>query len=424
MALSEKTVKTYSQILSSELMTAMGCTEPISIAFCASYARKLLGKEPERCVVHCSGNIIKNVKSVVVPQTGGLKGIEAAVAAGIAAAAPELQLEVLTALTDDRRKELTQLLDSGIIDVRPLDSGHALHIIVELFAQDDSVSVEVADAHTNIGRVVKNGSVLHENALEVQSSSEIDYSLLTVEGIVEYAGSVDLGDVREVLERQISYNCAISREGLEHVYGAGIGPTLMENAGNSLREQCKAAAAAGSDARMNGCSLPVVINSGSGNQGITVSLPVIVWAKNLGCTHEELLRALCVSNLIAVRQKLKIGKLSAFCGATSAAVGAICGIAYLDRADASVISQTIINALATIGGMVCDGAKSSCAGKIAAAIDCAFTAYEGAKKCRGYLNGEGLVKVGVEETIDSVGRMAARGMHGTDLEILDIMLDR
>lgn len=424
MALSEMLKNTYSQILNCELVTAMGCTEPISIAYCASYAGNLLGKKPERCVVHCSGNIIKNVKSVVVPQTGGLKGIEAAAAAGIVALAPELQLEVLTALTEDKRKELRQLLDLGIIDVRPLDSGHALHIIVELFAQGDSVSVEVVDGHTNIGKVVKNGSVLHENKLEAQNSSEIDYSLLTVEGILKYADSVDLEDVREVLERQISYNSAISREGLEHVYGAGIGPTLMESAGNSLREQCKAAAAAGSDARMNGCSLPVVINSGSGNQGLTVSLPIIVWAKNMGCSHEELLRALCVSNLIAVRQKTKIGRLSAFCGATSAAVGAVCGIAYLDKAEASVISQTIINSLATIGGMVCDGAKSSCAGKIASAIDCAFTGYEAAKKHRGYLNGEGLVKVGVEETIDSVARMAARGMHGTDLEILDIMLDK
>lgn len=424
MALSNITIKTYSQILNGELMTAMGCTEPISIAYCASYARELLGKEPERCVVHCSGNIIKNVKSVVVPQTGGLKGIKAAVAAGIAAQAPERKLEVLTNLTEDKRKCLATLLDSGIIDVQPLDSGHALHIIMEFFAQGDSVSVEVIDSHTNIGRVIKNGSILHESSIETQSSSEIDYSMLTVEGILEYADSVDLEDVREALERQISYNSAISQEGLEHVYGAGIGPALAENAGESLREQCKAAAAAGSDARMNGCSLPVVINSGSGNQGITVSLPVIVWAKNLGCSHEELLRALCVSNLIAVRQKLKIGKLSAFCGATNAAVGAICGIAFLDKEDASVISQTIINSLATIGGMVCDGAKSSCAGKIAAAIDCAFTGYEAAKKHRGYLNGEGLVKVGVEETIDSVARMAASGMRSTDLEILNIMLDK
>lgn len=424
MAVSEKIKVAFTQILKDELMVAMGCTEPIAIAFCASYARKLLGKDPERCVVYCSGNIIKNVKAVVVPQTGGMKGIEAAVAAGITACTPELQLEVLTSLTEDKRQELLELLKQDIIDVRSIDSGHALHIIVELYAQEDSVSVEVIDAHTNIGKVVKNGSVLHENTLSTQDAGEINYSLLTVADILRYADCVELDDVREVLERQISYNRAISAEGLHTVYGAGIGSALLEGAGESLREKCKAAAAAGSDARMNGCSMPVVINSGSGNQGITVSLPVVVRAESKGNSHEELLRALCVSNLIAVRQKVKIGKLSAFCGATNAAVGAICGIAYLDKAGYEVISQTIVNSLATIGGMVCDGAKSSCAGKIAAAIDCAFTGYEAAKRSRGYLNGEGIVKADVEETIDSVGRMAAKGMHATDLEILDIMLEK
>ena len=420
-----KTLETaFSDILNTELMTAMGCTEPIAIAYCASRVRSLLNKEPERYVIHCSGNIIKNVKAVVVPQTGGLKGIEAAAVAGVTANAPERLLEVISGLTDEDRKSIRTVLRSVPITVRPLDSGHALHIIVELFAGQDHVLAEVIDTHTGIGRLEKNGELLHEAAKAEVVRIKEGYQRLNVRDILDYADACDLNGVRTVLQRQIECNRAVSEEGLRHVYGAGIGPALMKQAGNSLRERCKAAAAAGSDARMNGCAYPVVINSGSGNQGITVSVPILLRAEELGCSQEKLLRALCVGNLIAIRQKVGIGKLSAFCGATCAAIGAVCGIAYLDGADYDRISNTIINSLATIGGMVCDGAKSSCAGKIAAALDCAFTAYETAKQGRRYLDGEGLVKADVERTIDNVARMASVGMHGTDLEILDIMLEK
>ncbi|MDO5446049.1 MAG: L-serine ammonia-lyase, iron-sulfur-dependent, subunit alpha [Eubacteriales bacterium] len=424
MPITKSLENTYSRILNAELMTAMGCTEPIAIAFCSAYARNLLGKDPDHCVVRCSGNIIKNVKAVVVPQTGGLKGIEAAAAAGIVSGRPELRLEVLSCLTDEDRAALQRILETDIIDVTALDSGHALHIIVELTAGEDNVSVEVIDAHTNIGKVVKNGTILQDRVCVEEDTSSDGYDQLNIKDILEYAKTADLDPVRDVLERQILFNTAISEEGLRNIYGSGIGPALMKNAGTSLREHCKAAAAAGSDARMNGCSFPVVINSGSGNQGITVSLPVILSASEKKCSHDELLHALSFANLIAIRQKVGIGKLSAFCGATCAAIGAICGIAFLDGADYDTISQTIINGLATIGGMVCDGAKSSCAGKIASALDCAFTGYEVAKLGRGYRIGEGLVKDNVEHTIDSIARMAASGMHSTDLEVLDIMLEK
>lgn len=424
MALEKELQNKYSRILNAELQTAMGCTEPIAIAFCAAYARDLLGKEPEHITVFCSGNIIKNVKAVTVPQTGGLKGIEAAAAAGVISGKPEYKLEVLTVLDDLDRTELQRMLGRNIIEVKALDSGHALHIIVELTSGTDTVSAEVIDSHTGIGKVFKNGVQMHERICAEEDSSSADYAQLNLSGILEFADTAELSGIRDVLERQISYNRAISQEGLKNIYGAGIGPVLMEQAGGSLRERCKAAAAAGSDARMNGCSLPVVINSGSGNQGITVSLPVIIYAEEKGCSHEQLLRALSLANLVAIRQKVGIGKLSAFCGATCAAVGAVCGIAYLDGGDYETISRTIVNSLATVGGMVCDGAKSSCAGKIASALDCAFTAYAAAKAGRAYQNGEGLVKDNTEKTIDSIARMASEGMHGTDLKILEIMLEK
>ena len=402
---------------------ALGCTEPIALAYAAAYAREVLGRAPERYEAYCSGNIIKNVKAVVVPQTGGLKGIEAAVLAGGIGGDAQAQLQVLERLTDEDRAQIRAQRDKGAVEVKLLESEHALHIIVRAFAGEDEASVEIVDSHTGIGRVTRNGRTIREGAAAEEEAREAEYESLNIAQILQYADSVDLDQVRNCLQRQIACNQAIASEGLQNVYGAGIGPLLMETAGENLRERAKAAAAAGSDARMNGCALPVVINSGSGNQGITVCMPILVYAQALGVSDEVLLRALCVGNLVAIHQKAGIGKLSAFCGVTCAAAGAVAGIAYMKKEPYEVIAQLISNALATVGGMVCDGAKSSCAGKIVIALDCAFTAYEAAKRSRSYKGGEGIVKRDVEKTIQSVGRMAAKGMHSTDLEILNIMLE-
>ncbi len=412
----------YTKFLHEELLPAMGCTEPIAIAFGAAYARKVLGKPAERYEVECSGNIIKNVMAVTVPQTNGLKGIEAAVLAGAIGGDADRQLEVLTAVTDADIEEIKKALAAKVVTVKPLDSEHTLHIIVHMWAGEDSVSVEIIDTHNNVGNVYKNGQQLHERA-EVPTGDNLEERRqLNVADILQYADTVNLADVQDVLERQIAYNTAISQEGLTGKWGAAVGKTLLENCGNSVRIRAKAAAAAGSDARMNGCALPVVINSGSGNQGMTVSLPVVEYAKELGVSHEKLLRSLCVANLVAVHQKTDIGRLSAFCGAVSAATGAVAGIAYMEGASYDVIAQTIVNSIANVGGMVCDGAKSSCAAKIASSLESAFLGYELAKEGRGFVNGEGIVKADVEATIASVGRMASAGMRGTDREILDIMV--
>ena len=424
MSITKEKMRCYTQILKSELKTAMGCTEPIAIAYCAAYAKKVLGAKPERYEVFCSANIVKNVKAVVVPQTGGLRGIEAAALAGGIGGDADAELEVLAGLTDAHRSEIRECLETGIVSVKPLNDCHALHILVKVYAGAENASVEIIDSHTRIGQVWKNGEMLRDREAEEAADELADGQELNIRDILAYAQEVDLKDVSDVLERQVAYNSAISREGLSHVYGAGIGPVLMENAADNVRERAKAAAAAGSDARMNGCPLPVVINSGSGNQGITVSLPIIVYAREMGKTREEMLRALCFGNLVAIHQKTGIGKLSAFCGATCAAAGAVAGIAYLEGEDYDTIAQAIVNAVATVGGMVCDGAKSSCAGKIAVALESAFIGYEAAKEQRGYRNGEGIVKQDVEKTIESVGRMASRGMHATDREIIEIMLEK
>ena len=424
MSVDEKKMSLYTKFLHEELLPAMGCTEPIAIAYGAAYARKVLGKDAERYEVECSGNIIKNVKAVTVPQTGGLKGIETAVLAGAIGGDADKELEVLTTVTDEDIKAIKKGLEDKIVTVKLLDSVHSLHIIVHAFAGGDSVSVEIIDTHTNVGNVTKNGQLVHERAEVAVGDDTAERRALNLADILSYGNQVNLDDVKDLLERQISYNTAISQEGLTGKWGAAVGKTLLENCGTSVRTRAKAAAAAGSDARMNGCAMPVVINSGSGNQGMTVSLPVVEYAKELGVSPEKLLRSLCVANLVAIHQKTDIGRLSAFCGAVSAATGAVAGIAYMEGASYDVIAQTIVNSIANVGGMVCDGAKSSCAGKIASALESAFLGYELAKQGRGFFDGEGIVKADVEATIASVGRMASAGMLGTDKEILNIMIDR
>lgn len=415
--------KLYTSILKEELLPALGCTEPIALAYGAAYARRLLGKAPTAYRVQCSGNMIKNTKAVTVPQTEGMRGIETAVLSGAIGGDPDRKLEVLTSVTPAHLVEVRKALEAGIVTVEPLDTTHTLHIIVRVEADGEYASVEIIDTHTGLGNVEKNGEMLHRRQAGGGGEAHTDRSTLSVESILDYAASVELEEVREVLERQIAYNSAISEEGLTNDWGASVGKTLLEYSGEDIRTRLKAAAAAGSDARMNGCTLPVIINSGSGNQGITVSMPVILYAKHIGAGQEKLLRALCVSNLMAIHQKTGIGRLSAFCGAVSAATGAAVGIAWLDGAGYDVIAQTITNSLGNVGGMVCDGAKSSCAAKIASALESALLGYEMAKEERGFTDGEGIVKSNVEETIASVGRMAAVGMRSTDQEILHIMVD-
>ena len=415
--------ESYLKILEEELIPAMGCTEPIAVALAAAKATEALGATPEACRVEVSGNIIKNVKAVTVPNTGGMKGLEAAVAAGIVGGRPDLGLEVLSKVTKEEIAEMAQFLQTCPMQVLPSGGDQVFYILVTVTADGHTADCEVVDFHTNITRIRKDGKILFQNQAGTSAqTAQTDRSVLSVKEILEFADTLDIQDVAPVLEQQIAYNTAISQEGLKGGWGAEMGRTLLELHGDHLPTRLRAAAAAGSDARMNGCELPVVIVSGSGNQGMTASLPVIEYAKAIGADHEALLRALAVSDLITIHQKTGIGRLSAFCGATSAGCGAACGIAYLDGAKAEVIAKTIVNTLGICSGMVCDGAKSSCAAKIAAAVEAGLDGYEMAKVDLGFVNGEGIIGADVEQTIVNVGRMARQGMRHTDEEILNIML--
>ena len=416
----------YIKILEEELIPAMGCTEPIAVALAAAKAREALGLTPERCRIEVSGNIIKNVKADTGPNTGGMKGLEGATAAGIAAGREDLELEVLSQVTDEGRAAIRACLDNCAMEVVPAGGDRVFYIKITVEAQGHSACCEIVDFHTNVVLIEKDGQTLFQAEAKAEGGSQqTDRSILSVEEIIQFADGLDPADVAEVLNRQIAYNSAIAAEGLKGGWGAEVGKTLRAAHGDSVAVRAKAAAAAGSDARMSGCELPVIIVSGSGNQGMTASLPVIEYARDMGASEEALLRALAVANLITIHQKTGIGRLSAFCGATSAGCGAACGIAYLQGGRYEVISHTIVNALAICSGMVCDGAKPSCAAKIAAAVDAGLLGYQMYKGGgHQFLSGEGILKDGVEATIESVGRLARKGMRQTDQEILDIMVGR
>lgn len=417
--------QTYVQILKEELIPAMGCTEPIAISYCAAKARAVLGCIPEDCLVEASGNIIKNVKSVVVPNTDGLKGIEAAAAAGIVAGKEERILEVISAVTQDQKKEIRKYLDQKRIRVKPLETEELLDIVIQVHGGGHKVKVRIAGYHSNIVRIEKDGDILYEigGTAAKEGANQADRNLLNVKDIVEFADTADIQDVQEILDRQIEYNSAISEEGLRNPWGANVGKVLLNAYGNDIRVRARAAAAAASDARMSGCEMPVIINSGSGNQGITASLPVLEYAKELHADRERLYRALLVSNLVAIHQKTGMGRLSAYCGAVSAGCGAGCGIAYLQGGDFRCIAHTLVNALAIVSGIVCDGAKPSCAGKIASAVDAGILGYE--MYCQGqqFRGGEGILSKGVENTIRNVVRLGAVGMKETDREIIQMMTE-
>lgn len=414
----------YLKILKHELVPALGCTEPIAVAYAAAKARQVLGQMPEKIEMHCSGNIIKNVKGVTVPNSNGLKGIEAAAILGVVGGNADAGLEVLQTVEDIHRETTRALLERGICTVRLLRGKENLHIIARLQAGEHRSMVEIESEHTRITRIERDDQILFEmNRSHLTKAEKIDYRHLSVKNILDFAGEVRIEDVRELLDNQIRLNIAISDEGLKHSWGANVGRTLIEVFGNDVRTRAKARAASGSDARMSGCALPVVINSGSGNQGMTVSLPVIEYALELNVGEEKLYRALIISNLVSIHQKHQIGRLSAYCGAVSAAAGSGAGIAYLHGYGIEEISETITNTIANVGGIVCDGAKPSCAAKIASSVDAAIMAFEMSRKDRTFAPGEGLVKDDIEQTIESVGRMGREGMKETDVEILHIMIE-
>ncbi|MBR1759035.1 MAG: serine dehydratase subunit alpha family protein [Lachnospiraceae bacterium] len=412
-------------ILREEMLTALGCTEPIAIAYAAAKAREALGAVPEKMLVECSGNLIKNAKAVTVPMTVDLKGIEAAALVGAIGGDPSRELEVLTTVTEEDLVLAKKLLAENVCEVRHLKTPAKLHIIVSCSKGEDSALVEILHNHNYIVRIEKNGEVIYQIPHDLTDPGDLgtDRSILTLDNIVDYCRTADYSAVKDLLDREIECNMAIAKEGLSHDWGESVGKTLIEMYGDSVAVKARAGAAAGSDARMNGCEMPVVINSGSGNQGITVSVPVITYARALGKSEDELCRALLCSNLVGIMQKYKVGRLSAYCGAVSAGTSAVCGIAFLQGGDAEMLGRIITNTLAAIGGAVCDGAKSSCAGKIAATLETALVGYEMAKKDRYYKPGEGLVKDTYQGTIDAYCKMAKVGMAQTDETILDIMLN-
>lgn len=424
MSLTKEVYQAYCDILKEELRLAMGCTEPIAIAYSASIARSYLTTEPTEILIGLSGNIIKNTKSVVVPATGGMHGIAAAVAAGTVANRPEFVLEVLSSLTEKDVPKMKALIEECPITVRELDTTHIFEILIQMKNQSEEVKVRLLDRHTNLVYVEKNGEVLVRNeAAEEDGGIKTDRTLLTVENIVNFVDEVNLDDVRELLERQISCNMAIAEEGMKKNYGACIGKVIYKNGDCSLADKARAFAAAGSDARMNGCELPVCIISGSGNQGMTASIPIVIYARELGKSEEEMLRAVLLSDLITTHLKTGIGCLSAYCGAISAGCGAGAGICYLQGGGFKEVAHTIVNSLAILSGTICDGAKSSCAAKIAMAVESGILGYEMYKNGQQFYGGDGIITKGVENTIANVGQLAREGMSGTDKEIIKIMLE-
>ena len=419
----QKTYKGYIDILEEELVPAMGCTEPIAVAYASAVAARALGQRPDKVDIRVSGNIIKNVKSVVVPNTGGQRGLGTAAAAGILCGDADLELEVISKITAEQHPLIAAYLKEAQFTITESGSGYIFDIDILLHAGEHSARCRIAGFHTNIIRIERDGEILKDVPYkEAGQNHTTDRSILNIEQIVEFADTVRIEDVKELLDRQIRCNMAIAEEGLRGNWGARIGQVLLKSYGDSVHNRAKAYAAAASDARMNGCSLPVIINSGSGNQGITSSVPVIIYAEELGVSEEMRYRALALSNLITIHLKTGIGRLSAYCGAISAGVGAGAGVTYLYGGKVREISHTIVNALAIDSGVICDGAKSSCAAKIASAVEAGLLGMEMYRQGSQFYGGDGIVTKGVENTIRNVGYLAKVGMAQTDKEIINIMV--
>ena len=421
---SDQLYQQYIAILEEELRPAMGCTEPIALAYAAAKAREVLGCVPSRVEARVSGNIIKNVKSVVVPNTGGLRGIAAAICAGIIAGDAAKELQVISSVSGEERSALKEYLTASPVEISPSDSGLVFDIDLTLHAPSGSTSrVRIINHHTNIVCIEKDGAPLL--SLPVAESSEdhlTDKSCLSIEKIVEFADCLDVEDIRAFVGRQIEYNMAIAQDGIDNDWGANIGSVILKHQGQSLEKRACAWAAAGSDARMSGCEKPVIILSGSGNQGITASVPVVIVAREMGASEEELLKAVAVSDLVTIHQKTGIGRLSAYCGAISAGCGAGAGIAYLRGGRFHAVAHTVVNAIAILSGTICDGAKPSCAAKIAAAVDAGILGYDMYLEKQQFYGGDGIITKGVDKTVINVGRLAREGMRETDKTILEIML--
>lgn len=411
----------YVQILKEELVMAMGCTEPIAISYACAKATQVLDHLPDRIVVKASGSIIKNVKSVIVPHTNGLKGIEVAAAAGALYGDADAKLEVLSSATREQIEELPEYVQNTNITVQHIEQGHVFDLEIHVYYEQEHASVRIVDTHTNIVQIEKNWQVIFEDkttSLELKA----DHSALIMKQIWDFSQTVDIDDVKEILDRQITCNMTIANEGIHNSYGANIGHVILNMDSDCVKTKAKAYAAAGSDARMNGCELPVVINSGSGNQGITCCVPVVVYAKELDCTQEQLYRALVLSNLTAIYIKTGIGTLSAFCGAVSAGAAAGAGIAYLHNGTYKEIQHTIVNALAILSGTICDGAKASCAAKIASSIDAGIMGYYMYKNKQQFYAGDGIVAHSVDETIQNIGTLGSQGMLQTNDKIIEMMI--
>lgn len=417
----------YLKILQEELVPATGCTEPIAIAYGAAKARELLGVLPESVLVEASGNIIKNVKSVVVPNTNSLKGIEAAAAAGIVAGQSDKILEVISEVTPAQRAEIRVYLADHPIVVKPAEGDKVFDILITLRAGNNHVKLRISDYHTHIVYIEKNGEVLFQSGEVLSDSARdmlTDRSCLSVEGVLDFASTCNLEDVRALIERQIDYNYAIAEEGMRHSWGANIGSVLKEHYGVGIYSRARYMAAAGSDARLSGCEMPVIIVSGSGNQGITASVPVVEYAKELNVSRDQMVRAVLLSDLLTIHLKTGIGRLSAYCGAVSAGCSAGAAIAYLHGGGFREIAHTLVNSLAIVSGMICDGAKASCAAKISAAVDAGLVGYSMFRSGQQFRGGDGIVTKGVEETIRNIGRLGRLGMRETDREIIRIMTNQ
>lgn len=411
----------YVQILKEELVTAMGCTEPIAISYAAARARAVLGELPEKIIVKASGSIIKNVKSVVVPNTGGLRGIEAAAAAGVVCGNENKKLEVLSEIESEDIERIKGYLGQADIKVEYQETGHTFDLSVCVYKEHSQASVRITDYHTNIVQIEKNWELIRDD-LKDEKIEKANRDVLSMENIWEFVRCADIEDVKETLDKQIECNMKIAREGIRGNYGANIGSILLKMEGDSVQVRAKAMAAAGSDARMNGCGLPVVINSGSGNQGITCSVPVLVYGESLNCDIKKIYRALLLSNLTAIYIKAGIGTLSAYCGAVSAGAAAGAGIAYLHGGGYEEIKHTIVNALAIVSGIVCDGAKASCAAKIASSVEAGIVGYYMYLNEQEFCAGEGIVAEGIDRTIENIGILGKEGMKETNKKIIEMMI--
>lgn len=424
MALNKEKYTEYLNILKEELVPAMGCTEPIAIAYCGALLKKTLGNFPKKITIKVSGNIIKNVKSVIVPHTNGLYGIDSAACVGILAGDPEKELQVISSVKDEQIINLKDFIKNMDISIESVDNGHILYIEIIGHYKEDYARVIIQDSHTHVYLIEKNKKIILKNEVDKKTNAKpLDKSLLNVEDIVEFADKVLIEDIKETLDRQIKFNMSIAKEGLQNNYGANIGKTILKISNNDIVGYCKALAASASDARMNGCDMPVVINSGSGNQGLTASIPVIAYAERNNKSNDILYRALVVSNLCTTHIKNQIGKLSAYCGVVIAGAASGAGVAYLEGGKFREVAHTLVNSLAIISGVVCDGAKSSCAAKIASSVEAGFLGYYMFKEGNQFYGGDGIIKKGVENTIKAIGELARVGMCDTDKEIIHIMIN-